>query len=87
MWDFEITLDFLTLFEKNLKRPSCRAQKVRKNIQDHIGPCKSVGVINRPQRDQFLQSFVGVFLQGGAYFIPTMLMFLETMKDTISSAI
>ena len=28
--DFEITLDFLTLFEKNLKKPSCRAQKVRK---------------------------------------------------------
>ena len=42
IWDSETTLDFLTFFEKNLKKPSYRAQKV--------GPYKSVGVRNRRQR-------------------------------------
>ena len=28
--DFEINFDFLIFFEKNLKKPSCRARKVRK---------------------------------------------------------
>ena len=30
IWYFEITLDFLTFFKKNLKKPSGRARKVRR---------------------------------------------------------
>ena len=30
IWDFEITLNFLIFFEKNLQKPSCRARKTRK---------------------------------------------------------
>ena len=36
-------------------------KKLENNIQAQIGPCKSVGVRNRPQRDQFSQFFVGDF--------------------------
>ena len=32
-------------------------EKLENDIQDQIGPCKSVGVRNRPQRDQFSQYF------------------------------
>ena len=54
---------FFDIFRKKSKKSHLvELKKLENNIQDQIGPCQSVCVRNRPQRDQFLQSFDGVFL-------------------------
>ena len=45
------------MLKKSEKSHLVELEKLENDIQDQIGPCKSVGVRNRPQRDQFSQYF------------------------------
>ena len=61
-------MSFWNFSKKNRKSHLVELEKLENDIKVQIGPCKSVGVRNRPQRDQFAQYFVSDFEpQDGVY--------------------